>query len=90
MSKIEKDHMKIRKGIEESVKDSLMVQMSELQQWGIMTDWRYSYFTLQPSYQAMVLRSFADLIEQGLIQWGDRPVLWSRGSKRVLAEEDIQ
>ena len=41
--------------VEEGVKASAMAQMTEFSQWGIMTDWRYSYFTMQPEYQAMVL-----------------------------------
>lgn len=42
----EREILRTRKGVESRVKDSLMLQMEELQQWGIMTDWRYSYFTL--------------------------------------------
>mmetsp|Transcript_3334 Transcript_3334/g.5538 ORF Transcript_3334/g.5538 Transcript_3334/m.5538 type:complete len:219 (+) Transcript_3334:634-1290(+) len=81
--------MGVRRRVGESVKDSLMVQMNELQQWGVMADWRYSYFTSMPAYQSMVLRSFADLIKRNQIYWGDRPVLWSVKEQKILAEEEI-
>jgi isoleucyl-tRNA synthetase len=51
--------------------------MSEMQQWGIMTDWRYSYFTRMPSYQTMVLRRFSEFIRKGMVFRGDRPLFWS-------------
>jgi isoleucyl-tRNA synthetase len=64
--------------------------MNELAQWGIMTDWRYSYFTLMPAYQAMVIRTFGELIDRRLVLWSDRPVLWSTSLQRILAEEEIE
>lgn len=82
--------MKIRNRVTEGVKDSIMVQMAELQDWGIMADWRHSYFTLMPQYQAMVLRQFAALIRKKLIYRGSRPVFWSVGKQRVLGEEEMQ
>jgi len=73
----DRNKLTVRNVIQEQVKDSMAVQMAELQQWGIMTDWRYSYFTMMPSYQAMVLRKFKEFIEKRMVVWGDRPVLWS-------------
>ena len=61
----------------EYVKDSILVQMDDLSKWGILTDFRYSYFTMMPTYEANVLERFADLIEKKLVMRGDRPVFWS-------------
>ena len=72
------------------MKDSMMLQMEELQQWGIMTDWRYSYFTMMPAYQAMVLRKFAEFLRKGIVFRGDRPVYWSVQKQRVLGEEEMK
>lgn len=63
--------------------------MNELQQWGIMADWRYSYFSMMPKYQATTLRKFADLIRKGYIYRGSRPVFWSTSKQRNLAENEI-
>lgn len=66
-----------------------MIQMAELQQWGVMTDWRYSYFTMMPDYQATVLRCFSELIGKGYVTRGHRPVFWSVSQQKVLAEEEM-
>jgi isoleucyl-tRNA synthetase len=63
--------------------------MNELQQWGIMTDWRHSYFTMMPNYQAMVLRKFGELIRKKMVYRGNRPVFWSIEKQRVLAEDEM-
>ena len=64
--------------------------MNELSQWGIMTDWRYSYFTMQPEYQAMVLREFGNMMKKRVVYWGDRPALWSVKEQKILAEEEFE
>lgn len=42
--------MQVRNHTERGVKDSMMLQMNEMKQWGIMADWRQSYSTLDPRY----------------------------------------
>ena len=51
--------------------------MELLQKWAIMTDYRYNYLTMQPSYEANVLERFADLVSKKLIEKSERPVFWS-------------
>ena len=82
--------MQVRQVVEQGVKDSMMAQMAELQHWGVMTDWRYSYFTMMPTYQSMVLRKFGEFIRKGLVFRGDRPVFWSVENQRVLAEDEME
>ena len=59
------------------VKDSIIGQMRDLTQWGILTDFRYSYMTMMPQYEANVLDRFADLADKKMIKTGSRPVFWS-------------
>ena len=59
------------------MKDSIMMQMKDLTTWGILTDWRYSYMTMMPAYEANVLERFADMLDIGMIKTGSRPVFWS-------------
>ena len=68
----------------------MMIQMAELQQWGIMADWRYSYFSLMPAYQSMVIRKFGQLIRNKMVFRGDRPVFWSVKGQKVLAEDEME
>ena len=77
LTETEENFMRVRKHTERGVKDSMLLQMSEMKQWGIMADWRQSYSTLAPRYQAMVIRTFGSLIERGLVFRGERPIFWS-------------
>ena len=54
-----------------------MMQMKDLSTWGILTDYRYSYLTMSPQYEANVLDRFADLIDKKMVRTGSRPVFWS-------------
>lgn len=37
------------------MKKSAISQMQDCEKWGIMSDWRYSYMTMMPDYEAYVL-----------------------------------
>ena len=51
--------------------------MRDFSNWGILTDFRYSYMTMMPAYEATVLDRFADMIDRGMVRTGSRPVFWS-------------
>lgn len=63
--------------------------MRDLSQWGILTDFRYSYMTMMPAYEANVMDRFADLLDRGMIKTGSRPVFWSVKQQKILAEDDF-
>ena len=71
------------------MKDSILMQMRDLSAWGILTDFRYSYLTMMPAYEANVLDRFADMLDRGMIKTGARPVFWSVKQQRILGEEDF-
>ena len=81
----EKETLKKREKCRKFVKDSIVAQMEDGIKWGIMTDWRHSYFTMSniilsslvPAYESMVLKSFAKLHDKGLVARKHRTVLWS-------------
>lgn len=60
------------------------------EQWGIMSDWRLSYFTLMPTYQSMVIKKFAKFASKGMIFRGDRPVFWSIDNQRVMGDDEMR
>jgi isoleucyl-tRNA synthetase len=63
--------------------------MEDLSRWAILTDFRYSYFTSMPAYEANVLDRFADLFDMQMIERGSRPVFWSIKQQRILSEDDF-
>jgi isoleucyl-tRNA synthetase len=53
-------------------------------------DWASPYLTSNPSYEAAELRLFADLVEQGLVFRGKKPVYWSIPYRTALAEAEVE
>ncbi|MCH1499316.1 MAG: isoleucine--tRNA ligase, partial [Akkermansiaceae bacterium] len=52
--------------------------------------WDNPYLTLDPGYEANILRTFAALIEKGCIYQSKKPVQWSFGAKTALAEAEVE
>ncbi|NBS53446.1 MAG: isoleucine--tRNA ligase, partial [Spartobacteria bacterium] len=48
------------------------------------------YLTLDPSYEAGMIRSFARFVEKGLVYRKKKPVLWSTGAQTALAEAEVE
>jgi len=63
--------------------------MNDLSKWGILTDFRYSYFTMMPAYEANVIERFADLMDKRMVSRGSRPVFWSVEQQRIMGEDDF-
>jgi isoleucyl-tRNA synthetase len=59
-----------RNACRDLVKTQTIEHMQSLEKWGILADYRYSYFTMQPSYEANVLERFADMQSRKLIERG--------------------
>ena len=52
----------VQRGIwRDEVKLEAIQQMEAMQKWGVLGDYRYSYATSDPQYEANVLERFADL-----------------------------
>jgi isoleucyl-tRNA synthetase len=46
--------------------------------------------TLDPAYEAGMIRSFARFVENGLVYRKKKPVLWSTGAQTALAEAEVE
>ncbi|MBP9733902.1 MAG: isoleucine--tRNA ligase, partial [Candidatus Omnitrophica bacterium] len=66
------------------------VQKAQFKRLGIWGEWDKPYVTMEPAYEADILRNFADLAEKGLVYEGLKPVYWSTGCQTALAEAEIE
>lgn len=57
---------------------------------GISYDWSLKYQTISQKTQNIVLQSFADLYNKGLIYLKDAPVYWDVEDKTALAQADLE
>ena len=66
------------------------VQTKEFKQLGVMADWRDRYSTMDPSYEASILESFAIFVEKGYIERKGKTVPWCASCQTVLAMAEIE
>jgi len=65
-------------------------QREQFKRLGILGEWDQPYLTLDKKYEASQLEVFADMVEEGLIFKGLKPVFWSPSSETALAEAEIE
>ncbi len=57
---------------------------------GVFGDWENPYLTMDPKYEAEILRAFAVFVEEGLVYQSKKPVFWSTGAQTALAEAEVE
>ncbi len=66
------------------------LQRSQFRRLGVFGDWTHPYLTLDKRYEADELRMFADIVAQGFVYRGKKPVYWSIPFKTALAEAEVE
>ncbi len=82
--------VEIRQKSEEYARKYVDIQRGQFKRLGILGDWENPYLTLDPAYEADVMRSFATFVEKGLVYQAKKPVLWSTGAQTALAEAEVE
>jgi isoleucyl-tRNA synthetase len=84
------DPATIRKACEEYARKYIGIQREQFKRLGVLGDWDNPYLTLNKDYEANELRLFADLVEQGFVYRGKKPVYWSIPCRTALAEAEVE
>ncbi len=88
--KKERNNLALRKACAKFSNDYIKIQSAQFKRLGILADWENEYKTMDPEYEAQILRTFADFVEQGLVYRGKKPVYWSVPCATALAEAEIE
>ncbi|PWU08970.1 MAG: isoleucine--tRNA ligase [Verrucomicrobia bacterium] len=80
----------VRKKSEEYARKFINIQRDQFIRLGVSGDWEHPYLTLDPSYEAEVVRCFARFVKAGLVYRSRKPVLWSTGAQTALAEAEVE
>jgi isoleucyl-tRNA synthetase len=80
----------IRKACEAYARRYIDIQREQFQRLGVLGDWDNPYLTLNKEYEADELRLFADILEQGFVYRGKKPVYWSIPCRTALAEAEVE
>lgn len=80
----------IRRRSEEYARKYIDIQKAQFKRLGVLGEWANPYLTLDPAYEADILRSFAVFVEKGLVYQSLKPVYWSTGAQTALAEAEVE
>jgi len=65
-------------------------QREDFKRLGVMGDWERPYITMSPKYEAEQLRAFADILRNGHVYKGLKPVHWCLDCRSALAEAEVE
>jgi isoleucyl-tRNA synthetase len=82
--------LEVRQKSEAFARKFINVQREQFKRLGIFGDWENPYLTMDPKYEAEILRAFAVFVEEGLVYQSKKPVFWSTGAQTALAEAEVE
>src|SRR6187397_1037113 len=82
--------LEVRKRCEAFARKFIDIQREQFKRLGVFGDWEHPYLTMDPAYEAEILRAFAVFVERGLVYESMKPVFWSTGAQTALAEAEVE
>src|SRR6267143_198091 len=82
--------LEVRKRSEAFARKFVDIQRDQFKRLGVFGDWENPYLTMDPKYEAEILRAFAVFVEKGLVFQSKKPVFWSTGAQTALAEAEVE
>src|ERR1043166_2673929 len=82
--------LEVRKKSEAFARKWIDIQRQQFKRLGVLGDWEHPYLTLDPNYEAEILRAFAVFVEKGLVYQSQKPAFWSTGAQTALAEAEVE
>src|SRR5215831_3415506 len=82
--------LEVRKKCEAFARKFIDIQRKQFKRLGVFGDWEHPYLTMDPRYEAEILRAFAVFVEKGLVYEAQKPVFWSTGAQTALAEAEVE
>jgi isoleucyl-tRNA synthetase len=66
------------------------IQREEFKRLGVLGDWENPYLTMEPRYEADIVRELGKFIGRGGVYRGKKPVHWCSECKTALAEAEVE
>lgn len=79
-----------RQACREYAMEQVKGQREDFKRLGVMGDWERPYLTLAPRYEAEQLRAFAQILRNGHVYKGLKPVHWCLDCRSALAEAEVE
>jgi len=88
--KLEMAPIAVREACRKYATRYLDLQRSQFKRLGILGRWDQPYSTMEPPYEAAILRTLFDFMEKGAVYKGLKPVYWCIHDKTALAEAEVE
>jgi len=66
------------------------IQRKQFQRLGVFGDWQQPYLTMNPQYEAEIIGALADMVADGFVYRGKKPVYWCASCRTALAEAEVE
>jgi isoleucyl-tRNA synthetase len=83
------DPAAIRAACDDYARKYIDIQRTQFKRLGVLGDWEHPYLTRNKEYEADELRLFADIVEQGFVYRGKKPIYWCATCRTALAGYSI-
>lgn len=80
----------IRRLCREYADGFIQIQREEFKRLGVVGEWGHPYLTMDPAYEAAILREFAKVVQTGAVYRAKKPVLWCPNDETALAEAEVE
>ena len=84
------DAAQFREKCREYAQQQIELQRRDFKRLGVVADWDNPYRTMDPAYEADMLRALATIVERGHLARGVKPVHWCFDCGSALAEAEIE
>jgi len=84
------NQLRIRQLCREYAEKYYKIQREEFKRLGVLGDWEHPYLTMEPGYEAAIIREFAKIVAQGGVYKRKKPVLWCFQDETALAEAEVE
>ncbi|MBN2646334.1 MAG: isoleucine--tRNA ligase [Thiotrichales bacterium] len=79
-----------RQACRDYAQSQVEAQMADFQRLGVMADWQEPYLTKDFKFEADEIRALGQIIANGHLIKGTKPVYWSVGGRSALAEAEVE
>ncbi|MDR1195696.1 MAG: isoleucine--tRNA ligase [Endomicrobium sp.] len=84
------DRLVFRKQAADFAMRFVEIQKAEFKRLGVLADWENPYLTLDPKYEASIIKVFGQLTEKGYIYRKKKPVYWCPSCETALADAEVE
>ncbi len=88
--KLDMAPIEVRHACRKYAEKYLDLQREQFKRLGIFGRFERPYTTMSPHYESVIVRTFFDFLDKGMVYRGLRPVYWCIKDKTALAEAEVE